>query len=86
MRPRKPEGDNSSANENWRQLCTSLLAERDRLLGRVSRVTEENKLLKKSLGTLLREELPINKMELLSQFGSEPSLPELIAELEKAME
>jgi hypothetical protein len=70
-------------NANLRLLCSTLLAEREQLQEELKRIGEENGQLKRSLGALLCENIPISK-KMLAQSAKEPSLAELIAEFEKA--
>src|SRR4051812_36695474 len=64
------------------QVNGRLLEEREQLLGRIALLTNENKQLKKSLGYLLYEEIPFDEEQLLANVGSQPSLGELIREIE----
>lgn len=73
----------AAKSNGWRHLCESLLAEREQLLARIALLTDENKQLRKSICHLMREDIPFDKDELLANFGSEPTLEELIQELEK---
>jgi hypothetical protein len=71
-------------NANLRLLCSTLLAEREQMQEQLKKLREENGQLKRSLGALLCDDIPINKRAMLAQTGKGPSLAELIAELEKA--
>jgi hypothetical protein len=68
-------------NANLRLLCSTLLAEREQLQEDLRNLREENTQLKRSLGALLCEDIPISK-RMLEQSAKEPSLAELIAEFE----
>ena len=50
----------------------------------VKRLRAENALLKKNLGMVLCGEVQIDKEALLAKFGTQPSLLELIKEIEEA--
>lgn len=79
------EGNGAPAKSNgWHRLCEELLAEREQLLARIALLTNENKQLKKSICHLMHEDIPFNKEEVLANFGSEPTLEDLIRELEEA--
>jgi hypothetical protein len=80
-----PEGKSLNAQiQDLKMLCSILLEEQERLHFELARINKENDQLKKSLGSLLREEIAIDKEALLAQFGKEPPLSQLIAELEES--
>lgn len=85
MKTKKPMAQANSAAlhspSDWRLLCAALLEERDRLKAEMKQIHGENDLLKRNLYALLREEIPIDKQKMLAQFGREPPLTDLIAEL-----
>ena len=85
MATRKTKNLNGSKKaQNLKWLCRALLDERVRLRGEIRKLSEENEMLKKSLGLVLSEEdIPINKEELLAQFGKEQNMAELIEELSR---
>jgi hypothetical protein len=64
--------------------CSALVAERDDLRLALARMRVENEQLKKSLGSLLKEDFVIDKKAMLRHFGKGPSLLEVLAEDESA--
>jgi regulator of replication initiation timing len=77
---RRPSSDRSA---NLKLLCSALLNERDQLQEENQRLRLENDQLKRSLGAVLCEDIPINKRAMLSAAAKEPPLAQLIAELER---
>ena len=67
-----------------RLLCTTLLEERDQQQMTIAELRREIGYLKSNLGSLMFGDIEIDKEKMLREFGNEPPLSELIAELERA--
>jgi predicted transposase YbfD/YdcC len=74
----------SDKNADLKLLCSRLLAENGKLEEDVRKLREENRQLMRSLGALLCDDISINKRAMLAESAKEPSLVELIAELENS--
>jgi hypothetical protein len=69
---------------NLKLLCSSLLAENEELQGELTKLREENRSLRRSLGAVVCKDFPVHKRLTLADAANEPPLAELIAELEAA--
>jgi hypothetical protein len=61
---------------------SNLLAENAQLQKELKETRAENRQLKRSIGALMSEDIPINKKLMLSEAAKEPRLEDLITELE----
>ena len=67
-----------------RLLCSTLLEERDQQQMTIAELRRENKFLRSNIGSLMCEDIEIDKEKMLLEFGKEPPLSDLIAEVERA--
>jgi hypothetical protein len=67
-----------------RLLCSTLLEERDQQQVTIAELRRENSYLKSNLGNLMFEDIEIDKEKMLLEASKEPSILELIAEVERA--
>jgi hypothetical protein len=72
--------------ERWKQLCQELLAERDQLRVELARVQKNHDMYHEAFGALMKKELAkyaFTKESLLAESAGQPSLQQLVAELER---
>lgn len=83
MNKQTPNGQTGTElPSEWQSVYASLLQERERTQRELAQLRSENTMLRKNLAALLFDDVEIDAEKLLAESVSEPSLEELIAEIE----